>query len=144
MAQHWKPSAAPGHGRPPETIAGVARRYHACAVAFAHTLGIPLADALQAYHPPITAIFIESCRAGLRVPAGERVSQAEARELKRLAQTAFGFAGGERRLRRDLGLADDARLTLMRIGAHCTPTQYATLRGAYEAALRRAVERDVP
>jgi hypothetical protein len=50
MAQHWKPAAAPGHGRPPETIAGVARRYHACAVAFAHTLGIPLADALHAYH----------------------------------------------------------------------------------------------
>jgi hypothetical protein len=30
----------------------------------------------------------------------------------------------------------------MRSGAHCTPTQYATLRGAYEAALRQEVAAD--
>jgi hypothetical protein len=38
-------------------------------VAFATTLGIPLAEALQAYHGPVTAIFIETSRAELRLPA---------------------------------------------------------------------------
>jgi hypothetical protein len=69
MAQKpWKSSASHDR-RPPETISGIARRYHACAVAFATTLGIPLAEALQAYHGPVTAIFIETSHAELRLPA---------------------------------------------------------------------------
>ncbi|HEX9872534.1 MAG TPA: hypothetical protein VGC99_28840 [Candidatus Tectomicrobia bacterium] len=69
MPRSWKPSAAPHPRQPPDTISGIARRYHACAVAFASTLGIPLAEALQAYHGPVTAIFIETSRAELRLPA---------------------------------------------------------------------------
>ena len=69
MAKRWKSSPASHDPRPPETISGIARRYHACAVAFASTLGIPLAEALQAYHGPVTAIFIETSRAELRLPA---------------------------------------------------------------------------
>jgi hypothetical protein len=84
------------------------------------------------------------------LPEGEndsetsRISRDEARALKRLAQQAYGYAAGERQLRQDLGLADEARLTLMRISAHTTATQYAALLARYEAALREAVEVDVP
>ena len=123
-------------------------------MAFARTLGIPLADALQAYHQPITAIFIESCRAGLRLPAGApagekvpaaaRISRDEARELKKLAQTAFGFAAGERRLRADLGLDAGKPLTLTRLQAHVTAAQYQALMDGYAQVLRQAVDADVP
>jgi hypothetical protein len=77
-------------------------------------------------------------------PEASRISRDEARTLKQLAQRAYGFAAGEARLRGDLGLADDARLTLMRISAHCTPAQYATLRDDYAAHLQAAVAADVP
>jgi hypothetical protein len=56
----------------------------------------------------------------------------------------FGYTAGERQLRQDLGLADEARLTLMRISAHTTAVQYAALIARYEATLREAVEVDVP
>jgi hypothetical protein len=83
------------------------------------------------------------------LPQGEadpesRISRDQARQLKALAQSAFGYAAGERQLRQDLGLANDARLTLMRISAHTTAAQYAALVARYEAALRQAVEADVP
>jgi len=59
-------------------------------------------------------------------------------------QAAYGYAAGERQLRADLGLADEAWLTLMRIVAHCAPERYAVLIQTYEVALRQAVEVDVP
>jgi hypothetical protein len=65
-----------------------------------------------------------------------RISRDQARQLKALSQQAFGYAAGERQLRQDLSLADDARLTLMRISAHTTAAQYAALVARYEAALR--------
>jgi hypothetical protein len=81
--------------------------------------------------------------AGEAVPES-RISRDEARQLKALAHSAWGYAAGERQLRHDLGLADEARLTLMRISAHTTATQYEALVARYEAALRQAVEADVP
>jgi hypothetical protein len=74
----------------------------------------------------------------------ERLSRDQARALKALAQQAFGYAAGEARLRQDLGLEEGKALTLMRIAAHTTAAQYATLREAYEATLRQEVEADVP
>jgi hypothetical protein len=63
MARTWKPSSAtPVRQRPPDTIPGIARRYHACAVAFAHTRGISLGDALRDQHTSVTAIVLEVCR----------------------------------------------------------------------------------
>jgi hypothetical protein len=78
------------------------------------------------------------------LPEAARISRDQARELKRLAQTAFGYAAGEARLRQDLGLADDARLTLMRLAAHTTAAQYQALIEAYSTDLQASVEADVP
>jgi hypothetical protein len=80
----------------------------------------------------------------VKVAPEGRISRDQARELKRLAQTAFGYAAGERQLRQDLGLADDARLTLMRLSAHTTAVRYAALCEAYAAHRGQAVEVDVP
>jgi hypothetical protein len=89
---------------------------------------------------------ISSIAEGLTPPADPEchISRDEARELKRLAQSVFGYAAGEAKLRQDLSLEEGKPLTLMRISAHCTTAQYARLREAYEAALRREVEADVP
>ena len=73
-----------------------------------------------------------------------RISRDEARELKQRAQHAFGYREGERRLRQDLGFEPDESLTLRHLAAHVTVAQYTTLRATYEAALREAVEADVP
>lgn len=73
-----------------------------------------------------------------------RLTQDEARELKRLAHVAFGYRAGERRLRADLGFEVDEALTLRHLAKHVSVEQYATLRAAYEAALRQAVEADMP
>src|SRR5882724_12351699 len=61
--------------------------------------------------------------------AGEttRLTQDQARELKRVAQAAFGYAEGERRLRHDLGFEPDERLTLRHLAAHVTAAQAQTL-----------------
>jgi hypothetical protein len=73
MAQKaWKGRSAPAP-RPPETISGVARRYHACAVALAKTLGLSLAEVLREHRESVTACFIETSRAELRLPAGVRL-----------------------------------------------------------------------
>jgi hypothetical protein len=56
----------------------------------------------------------------------------------------FGFADGERRLRQDLGFAEDERLTLRHLCAHVTVAQAQTLMGGYTALLRQAVEADLP
>jgi len=77
-------------------------------------------------------------------PQATRLTQDQARDLKQLAQHAFGYREGARRLRADLGFEVDEALTLRHLGAHVTAAQYATLREAYEAALRQEVESDVP
>jgi hypothetical protein len=77
-------------------------------------------------------------------PEATRLTQDQARELKKLAQTAFGYAEGERRLRADLGFEPDEKLTLRHLAAHVTAAQYAALLTAYEATLRHEVEADVP
>ena len=61
-----------------------------------------------------------------------------------MAQHAFGYGPGERRLRADLGFEVGESLTLRHLAAHVTAVQYTTLREAYEAALRETVEADVP
>jgi hypothetical protein len=72
------------------------------------------------------------------------LTQDQARTLKQLAQTAFGYAEGERRLRHDLGFEPDERLTLRHLAAHVSMEQYETLIEAYTAILEPAVEADVP
>jgi hypothetical protein len=83
------------------------------------------------------------------LPAGEgaperRITRDEARELKKLAQHAFGYAAGERRLRADLGFETDESLTLRHLSAHVTVEQWQALMAAYESHLRQEVEADVP
>jgi hypothetical protein len=74
----------------------------------------------------------------------ERLTPDQARELKKVAQTAFGYAEGERRLRHDLGFEVDERLTLRHLAAHVTTERYQTLMERYTAVLKQAVDADVP
>jgi hypothetical protein len=73
-----------------------------------------------------------------------RLTQDQARELKQLAQTAFGYAEGERRLRHDLGFELDEHLTLRHLSAHVSIEHYQALMDDYTAILKQAVEADVP
>jgi hypothetical protein len=73
-----------------------------------------------------------------------RLSRDQARALKQVAQTTFGYPEGERRLRADLGFEPDERLTLRHLAAHVTVAQYAALMATYDATLRQEVEGDVP
>jgi hypothetical protein len=73
-----------------------------------------------------------------------RLTHDQARELKKLAQTAFGYQEGERRLRADLGFEPDEKLTLRHLAAHVTVEQYQTLMDGYTAILRQEVAADVP
>jgi hypothetical protein len=77
-------------------------------------------------------------------PEATRLTPDQARELKKLAQTAFGYAEGERRLRHDLGFEPDERLTLRHLAAHVTTEQYQALMDTYTAILRQQVDADVP
>jgi hypothetical protein len=77
-------------------------------------------------------------------PPEDRISQDQARELKKVAQTVFGYVEGERRLRHDLGFEPDEKLTLRHLAAHVTATQYATVMTTYDGLLRQQVEVDVP
>jgi hypothetical protein len=77
-------------------------------------------------------------------PEARRISRDQARELKQLAQTVYGYRAGEERLRQDLGFEVDERLTLRHLAAHVSAAQYQALVARYEAALREAVEADVP
>jgi hypothetical protein len=79
-----------------------------------------------------------------KVSVADRLTQDQARELKRLAQQTFGYRAGEARLRQGLGFEVDEALTLRHLAAHTTAAQYAALHAAYEAHLREAVEADVP
>ena len=69
MAKSWKASRAPDVPRAPTTIHEIARRYHACAVALAQTLGLAVAEVLREHRERVTAIFIECGRSDLRLPA---------------------------------------------------------------------------
>jgi hypothetical protein len=73
-----------------------------------------------------------------------RLTHDQARELKRVAQAAFGYAEGERRLRADLGFEPDEGLTLRHLVAHVSVEVYATLMDAYAQVLRQAIEADLP
>jgi hypothetical protein len=73
-----------------------------------------------------------------------RLTPDQARELKKLAQTTFGYVEGERRLRHDLGFEPDERLTLRHLAAHVTTERYQTLMDRYTAILRQQVDADVP
>jgi hypothetical protein len=77
-------------------------------------------------------------------PQVPRLTHDQARDLKKLAQAAFGYADGERRLRADLGFEPDEKLTLRHLAAHVTVAQYQTLMDGYAAILRQAVEVDLP
>lgn len=77
-------------------------------------------------------------------PRHDRISRDEARQLKALAQSTFGYAAGERQLRQDLGLDATKALTLLRIVAHCPPERYQALRAGYEAHLKAEIDVDVP
>jgi hypothetical protein len=76
------------------------------------------------------------------VTPGARITQDEARELKKAAQQAYGYREGERRLRADLGFEVDEALTLRHLAAHVRVEQYARLRAAYGATLRQEVAAD--
>jgi hypothetical protein len=79
-----------------------------------------------------------------RLPPEARISTDDARTLKRLAQTAFGYGEGERRLRHDLGFEPDEQLTLRHLAAHVTGAQYRALMAAYTAQRRAEAAADVP
>jgi hypothetical protein len=66
MARTWKSRPA----SPPTSITECARRYHACAVALSQSLGLSLADTLATHRESVTAIYIETSRCDLRLPAG--------------------------------------------------------------------------
>jgi hypothetical protein len=66
MARAWKSRPA----SPPTSITECARRYHACAVALGQSLGLSLADTLATHRESVTAIYIETSRCDLRLPAG--------------------------------------------------------------------------
>ena len=77
-------------------------------------------------------------------PETTRVTRDQARDLKRLAQTAFGYREGEERLRQDLGFEPEESLTLRHLAAHVTVEQYATVMDGYAQVLRQEVEADLP
>jgi hypothetical protein len=188
MARDWKPRQPPAK----TSLTEIARRYHGCAVVLAQTLGLSVQEVLAQHRESVTAIFIESGRCDLclpaavklpplgapperqisepvrpsgdgqagnplaegipqggngtgRLPAEARLSPDQARELKRLAQHAFGdYQAGEAQLRHDLGFEPDEKLTLRHLAAHVPVERYEQLRATYEARLQAAVEADVP
>jgi hypothetical protein len=77
-------------------------------------------------------------------PEAPRITHDQARHLKQLAQTVYGYRAGEDRLRQDLGFEVDERLTLRHLAAHVSAAQYEVLRADYEAALQVEVDADVP
>lgn len=65
MARTWTRRQA----SPPTSITEIARRYHAAAVALAQTLGLSVPEVFAQHRESVTAIFIETSRAELRLPA---------------------------------------------------------------------------
>jgi hypothetical protein len=83
-------------------------------------------------------------RNGQALPEAGRITRDQARELKKLAQTTFGFAEGERQLRHDPGFEVDEPLTLMRLVTSVSPERYQALVDNYTAHRTREVEADAP
>jgi hypothetical protein len=81
---------------------------------------------------------------GLPDPEATRLTADQARTLKQVAQQAFGYAEGERRLRHDLGFEPDERLTLRHLCAHVTAEQAQALVDGYTAIVQQAGAADVP
>jgi hypothetical protein len=69
---------------------------------------------------------------GETVPPATRLTSDQDRTLKQLAQQAFGYAEGERRLRHDLGFEPDEKLTLRHLAAHVTVAQAQALVETYQ------------
>jgi hypothetical protein len=66
MAREWKSHPAPK----PTSITECARRYHAAAVALSQTLGVSLQEVLREHRESVTAVYIESSKCEVRLPAG--------------------------------------------------------------------------
>jgi hypothetical protein len=81
---------------------------------------------------------------GMPDPETARLTPDQARTLKQVAQQAFGYAEGERRLRHDLGFEPDERLTLRHLCAHVTAEQAQALLDGYTAIVEQAGAADVP
>jgi hypothetical protein len=58
----------------PTSITTIARTYHACALALAQTLGLPLAEVLVHHRESVTAVFIECGKREVHLPAGVQLS----------------------------------------------------------------------
>jgi hypothetical protein len=65
MARDWTSRQPPAKS----SITEVARRYHACALALAQTLGLTLQEVLTQHRESVTAVFIESSKCELRLSA---------------------------------------------------------------------------
>jgi hypothetical protein len=109
-----------------------------------HIADAPVAQGAGQAGNPLTAGIPQGGNGTGRLPVAERLTPDQARELKRLAQTAFGYAEGEAKLRHDLGFEPDERTTLRHLCAHVSAERYAALVAEYTAHLQAAVEADVP
>ena len=69
-------------------------------------------------------------------PEATRLTQDQARELKRLAHTVFGYPAGDVQLRADLGFEVEESVTLRHLCKHVAPEQAQNLLARY-TALRR-------
>jgi hypothetical protein len=85
--------------QPPESITASARRYHACLLAFAHTTGIPPLEVLRDHYTAVTAIYIETSRQGVRLPAGVKLAPLQAE-----ADIRIGISGQGRAVEPDPGI----------------------------------------
>jgi hypothetical protein len=111
-----------------------------------HMAATPMADA-----PVARAAPADDNGVGASAPLHEtavmpeaRITQDEARELKKAAQQAYGYRESERRLRADLGFEVDEALTLRHLATHVSCQHYMRLREAYEACVRQQVKVDMP
>src|SRR5262245_58670796 len=70
MAKSWKPSASPE----PTTVHEICRRYVATAATLAKVMGLPLSEAfIKEHRESIASCFIETGRAGVRLPAAVKL-----------------------------------------------------------------------
>jgi hypothetical protein len=100
MAREWKSRPASR----PTTLTEIARRYHAAAVALAQTLDLSLEEVLTQHRESVTAIFIESSKCEVRLPASVRlpplgaeaaISQAngqDGKDVSEISETSNGHA----------------------------------------------------
>src|SRR5262245_41017963 len=78
MAKSWKPSASPE----PTTVHEICRRYVATAATLAKVMGLPLSEAfIKEHRESIACCFIETGRAGVRLPAAVKLPPGGAEPL---------------------------------------------------------------